>query len=78
MNLINKLLLVAFIILPAPITWSAATNPWPNTQLELKEVCEIRIAKGKERVTYGINEYSKGPANGGYRICRQQLVCCKQ
>ena len=41
-------------------------RPWANTELVLKEVCEA----GKK--TYGVNEYVK---NG--KVCKMELVCCK-
>jgi hypothetical protein len=41
-------------------------RPWPNTELVLKEVCEAG------RKTYGVNEYIRDG-----KVCRMELVCCK-
>ena len=58
-------------ILLALITISLSSSadsyrPWPNTELVLKEVCEV----GKK--TYGANEYIRDG-----KVCRMELVCCK-
>jgi hypothetical protein len=47
----------------------SATNPWPNTVLVLKEVCETRVSTNGKPVTYGANEYVKNN-----QICRNMLV----
>jgi hypothetical protein len=53
---------------------ASGASPWPNTEMVVKEVCEIRIPAGNKLVTYGANEYVKSRKNGGFEICRQKLV----
>lgn len=44
-----------------------SSNPWPNTEPVLTEVCRPRTG------TYGANEYVKNN-----QICQWTLVCCKE
>jgi len=41
-------------------------KPWANTELVLKETCEV----GRKK--YGVNEYIKDG-----KVCKMELVCCK-
>lgn len=60
-----RYILLALIV----VCLSSSANsyrPWSNTELVLKEVCEVNRKK------YGANEYIR---NG--KVCRMELVCCK-
>jgi hypothetical protein len=43
---------------------------WTKWQ-EVELICEVRTVKP---VTYGANEFVKGPKGGGFEICRYGMV----
>ena len=58
---------ILLVLVAVALTSSASSsNPWPNTELVLTEVCRPKTG------TYGANEYIKDN-----KICQWKLVCCK-
>lgn len=60
-----KYILLALVTV-ALTSSASSSNPWPNTEEKLTEVCRPRTG------TYGANEYIKND-----KICHWALVCCK-
>jgi hypothetical protein len=48
----------------------SSAHSWTDWQ-ELQLICEVRITKP---VTYGANEFVRGPKDGWYEICRWGYV----